>query len=165
MNHNSIKWLILLPLRAELLFTLQYEIPCTRIDKSGPGYDEQLEHPPTQINSSSPWLDRLQTAPMILILYLPGLNTFTRTRTSSEKHWDPCFLISKHSILCKASVMMSFMYNWPGSLWFSLHCLDKNWIYVVHKVSGIAVSFFRLLKFKTYFHFSVMDIKGNSNCP
>ena len=28
MNHNSIKWLILLPLRAELLFTLQYEIPC-----------------------------------------------------------------------------------------------------------------------------------------
>ena len=29
MNHNSIKWLVLLPLRAELLFTLQYEIPCT----------------------------------------------------------------------------------------------------------------------------------------
>ena len=27
-NHNSIKWLILLPLRAELHFTLQYEIPC-----------------------------------------------------------------------------------------------------------------------------------------
>ena len=28
MNHNSMKWLILLPIRAELLFTLQYEIPC-----------------------------------------------------------------------------------------------------------------------------------------
>ena len=104
-----------------------YLFHSTRIDKSGPGYDERLEHPPTQINSSSPWLDRLQTAPMILILYLPGLNTFTRTRTSSEKHWDPCFLISKHSILCIASVMMSFMYNWPGSLWFSLHCLDRNY--------------------------------------
>ena len=29
MNHNLMKWLILLPIRAELLFTLQYEIPCT----------------------------------------------------------------------------------------------------------------------------------------
>ena len=29
MNHKSIKWLMLLPLRAELLFTLQYEIPCS----------------------------------------------------------------------------------------------------------------------------------------
>ena len=29
MIHNSIKLWILLPLRAELLFTLQYEIPCT----------------------------------------------------------------------------------------------------------------------------------------
>ena len=28
MTHNSMKWLILLPIRAELLFTLQYEIPC-----------------------------------------------------------------------------------------------------------------------------------------
>ena len=31
MNPISIKSLILLPLRAELLFTLQYEIPCTRL--------------------------------------------------------------------------------------------------------------------------------------
>ena len=31
MNHNLIKWLILLPLRAELRFTLQYQIPCTWI--------------------------------------------------------------------------------------------------------------------------------------
>jgi hypothetical protein len=29
MNHKSIKLLMLLPLRAELLFTLQCEIPCT----------------------------------------------------------------------------------------------------------------------------------------
>ena len=31
MNHISIKWLILLPLRDELLFTLQYEIPCSSL--------------------------------------------------------------------------------------------------------------------------------------
>ena len=30
MNHKPIKWLILPPFRAELLFTLQNEIPCTR---------------------------------------------------------------------------------------------------------------------------------------
>ena len=33
MNHNSKKLLILLPIRAELLFTLQYEIPCIYILK------------------------------------------------------------------------------------------------------------------------------------
>ena len=34
MNHNSMKLLILLHIRAELLFTLQYEIPCTCLQQS-----------------------------------------------------------------------------------------------------------------------------------
>ena len=28
----------------------------SKIAKAGPGYDDRTEHPPVQINSSSPWL-------------------------------------------------------------------------------------------------------------
>ena len=44
MNHNLMKWLILLPIRAELLFTLQYEIPCRGVTVPA-GSPKGIEHP------------------------------------------------------------------------------------------------------------------------
>ena len=39
---------------AKLNFSYTYH--STEIVKAGPGFDDQLEHPPVQINSSSPWI-------------------------------------------------------------------------------------------------------------
>ena len=33
--------------------------------KAGPGFDDQLEHPPVQINSSSPWLLCQNDTPLV----------------------------------------------------------------------------------------------------